>query len=76
MVIPVAGDPGAPECSNVADASASGLYTKSTVKNAVEPDDGGRKTPVLVIVICKINRVLDNLFSLNYFNNQLVKQTS
>jgi hypothetical protein len=60
MVIPVAGDPGAPEYSNVSDTIASDLYTKSTLKNAVEPDDGDRKTPVFVIFIGKFNRIIDN----------------
>jgi len=76
MVIPVAGDPGAPERGNVIDASASDLYTKSIVKNAVEPDGGGRKTLVFVIAIGKINRVFDNLISLKYFNYQIVKKIS
>jgi hypothetical protein len=60
MVIPVAGDPGAPEYSNVTDTIASDLHTKSTLKNAVKPDDGDRKTPVFVIAICNFNRIFDN----------------
>ena len=76
MVIPTAGDPRAPEYSNVTDAIASDLYTKSTLKNAVKPDDGDRKTPVFAISICKFNRVFDNLTSLNFLYYQLVKWTT
>jgi hypothetical protein len=76
MVSPVAGDPGAPEYSNVTDAIASYMYTKSIVKNAAEPNDGGRKTPGFVIPICKFNRIFDDLISLNCFYYQTVKRAS
>lgn len=60
MVIPVADDPGAPQCINVADANASDLCT---LKNVVELDDGGRETPVFVIAI--LQKLIG--FSITYF---------